>query len=218
MQALPYPGLYKRQSQLDCKQTKKLGWEDSNLRMPAPKAGALPLGYTPIPDVFKSLEDTTTRLTAQLPKIFWLAKCIVSADNAVEVESGRTESASITFEKGLVFRGVNFIFESSENCAGQILAEFAAQRKNRFPPGSIRHFAAWHADKIATTGSENLKIFYYQRFIDGNACKGHQFVFWSLDQLNTNVGDFHALSWWEDKDRSGLVLTGQNLMLPLSEF
>ena len=36
--------------------------------MPAPKAGALPLGYTPIPDMLKSLEDTTSRLTAQLLK------------------------------------------------------------------------------------------------------------------------------------------------------
>lgn len=24
-----------------------LGWQDSNLRMPVPKTGALPLGYTP---------------------------------------------------------------------------------------------------------------------------------------------------------------------------
>lgn len=24
-----------------------LGWQDSNLRMPIPKTGALPLGYTP---------------------------------------------------------------------------------------------------------------------------------------------------------------------------
>lgn len=28
--------------------TKWLGWQDSNLRMPIPKTGALPLGYTPI--------------------------------------------------------------------------------------------------------------------------------------------------------------------------
>ncbi len=26
---------------------KWLGWQDSNLRMPIPKTGALPLGYTP---------------------------------------------------------------------------------------------------------------------------------------------------------------------------
>ncbi len=29
---------------------KWLGWQDSNLRMPIPKTGALPLGYTPAVD------------------------------------------------------------------------------------------------------------------------------------------------------------------------
>ena len=30
----------------------KLGWQDSNLRMPAPKAGAVPLGYTPLSPIW----------------------------------------------------------------------------------------------------------------------------------------------------------------------
>jgi hypothetical protein len=36
--------------------------------MPAPKAGALPLGYTPILEVVELRKDTTTLAGAQLPK------------------------------------------------------------------------------------------------------------------------------------------------------
>ena len=44
---------------------KLLGWEDSNLRMPIPKTGALPLGYTPTKFNKCPLYETDTILFKQ---------------------------------------------------------------------------------------------------------------------------------------------------------
>ena len=49
-----------------------LGWQDSNLRMPGSKPGALPLGDTPIP------EDSRTGVRALMGALFCVWACTLS--------------------------------------------------------------------------------------------------------------------------------------------
>ena len=43
-----------------------LGWQDSNLRMPIPKTGALPLGYTPTNEVSRKLTKSLNKCNPQI--------------------------------------------------------------------------------------------------------------------------------------------------------